>query len=578
MAVSLNSIAPPWLRDYDGKALWRDALAGIILAVLLVPQAMAYALLAGLPPETGLYAAIAPPLLYALIGQSAFVSTGPVALASLLVASAIGGSDLPPAEAAAIIAVETGALLMLLGFLRLGRLVNFVSDPALLGFTAAAAVLIAASQIPSLVGLESQRNGNLIDAVRDFLNAGPVDPATLALGGAALLLLLLGDRYAGPGLWRIGVHPPWRMALVKAIPLAVLAGAALVAAWAGLDVKTVAKPEGGLPAPGLAPADLDVWLALLAPSAVVAIIVFVTGTAVAKSLSSRRRRALNTSREAAAIGAANIAAGLTGGYAVGVSLSRSALVYESGARSPLATAFAALLIVPVILFGGSALSMLPEAALAALVISAVFGLVKLREINAVWRHSRVEGGVFAVTLLATLGFGVEWGLLTGALAGLAAYLWFSSVPRVTRVGLTDRDGIYRSVDREEVEVDTLPVLVVRFDRSLYFGNVGHCEDQLLGHLARHADAECLLLDMRSVNAVDASGIRMLTRLLDNLEEKRLKIGFAAVKAPVQQALETCAPARQAEHFLTVEEGVEKMRAACGGSESVRPASGPARHA
>ncbi|GFE64981.1 SulP family inorganic anion transporter [Litoreibacter roseus] len=566
MRSFLSSLTPSWLAGYEPGHLTADGLAGFILAILLIPQAMAYALLAGLPPEAGLYTAMIPPLLYALFGQSAFVSVGPVALASLLVADAVGGSDLPPMTAAAIMAIETGAILLALGLVRLGRLVNFISEPALLGFTAAAAVLIATSQVPALLGLDIPRAGDLVAGTQGFLGAGMPHLPTVLLSLCVLAALLIGDRYGAATLWRIGVHPPYRLALAKSIPLLVMIAATLAAVRLGDGIARVAPPSGALPEIGVPLHSLEAWLSLLGPSAVVALIVFVTGTAVAKSLSGRDNKALNTSREAIAVGAANVAAGMTGGYPTGVSLSRSALVYDTGARSPLATAFAGLLVLPVILFGGPVLALLPEAALAALVVSAVFGLIKLDEIRAVWRHSPTEGGVIAVTFLATVLTGVQTGLLIGALAGIAAFLWFSSLPRVTRIGSAQDGEIYRSVDRDDIDVDTLPVLVVRIDRSLYFGNVGHCEDQLSELLAKHPEAKGLLLDMRGVNAVDASGIRMLNRLLSSLKERDLVMGFAALHEPVHEALRKAGPGKTYPCYQTVEEGVEALTLECDGAQ------------
>ncbi|MGF1550597.1 MAG: SulP family inorganic anion transporter [Sphingomonadaceae bacterium] len=559
--MALTDSFPHWLKGYDASAFPADLLAGFILAILLVPQAMAYALLAGLPPSAGLYAAIAPPLIYMVFGTSAYVSMGPVALASLLVADALGGTDLPRGEAAAIIALETGAMLALLGLFRLGRLVNFVSEPAMLGFTAAAAVLIAASQLPPLLGLDVERNGDLIAAARGIIPAlERTNVAALAIGGTALALLVVANRYAAAGLWKLGVHPPWRQALVKSVPLLVIVGAAVAAAAGGYRVATVGEASAGLPGFSLPPFALGPWLALLPSSAVVAVIVFVIGAAVAKSLAGRERRALDTSREALAIGAANIGAGLTGGYAVGVSLSRSALVYESGARSPIASGTAALIVLAVVAFLSPALAYLPETALAALVISAVFGLVKTRQIAAIRKQSKAEFSVFLVTLAATLAFGVKWGLALGALLGLAVYLWVSSVPRVTRVGSLDENGdAFRSVERDGVEPDTLPVLVVRIDRSIYFGNAAYCEDRILSFLARHPDASCLVLDMRAVNSIDASGVAMLQRLIDTLGEKKLTVDFAATHQPVHEALQRNHVIRTREFFTTVPEGVESCR-------------------
>ena len=555
----IRSLRPAWLDGYDGAAFGRDALAGAILSVLLIPQAMAYATLAGLSPGAGLLTAMVAPLLYALLGQAAAVSLGPVALASLLVADAVGSGAAQPPTVAAIVALEAGAILAVLGLTGMGRLVNFVSEPVLLGFTAAAAVLIAFSQLPGLLGMEADRAGDLLSAGRALLAAGAPDPATMALGIAALLGFLFGERLMRHLALALRLTGTPRLALLKSTQLVVIALVTLAAVWLLPSVQRVPAPDTGLPRFVLPLAPPAIWLQLLVPSLVIAIVVFVTGTAVAKSISSRRRRALDTSREALAIGAANIATGITGGYAAGVSLSRSALVDDAGARSPLSSAIGGLIVLPVALFGGAVLAMLPKAALAALVMSAVVGLVKAREIGEVLRHSRLEGAVIAVTFLATLAFGVQWGLLAGAVAGLAHFLWASSLPRITREGEDPETGLFRSVERDDVRSDTGPVLVVRIDRPLYFGNVGHAEEGVSRIVANHPDARFLVLDMRAVTEVDATGLRMLTRLLDNIEERDLTVLFASLQMPVRAALEGQKHVERCAHFDTVGEAVRRAR-------------------
>ncbi|MHB9879469.1 SulP family inorganic anion transporter [Pacificimonas sp. ICDLI1SI03] len=562
-----ETFLPPvrWLREYSTSDLMADLVAGLILSVLLVPQAMAYATLAGLPPEIGLYTAILPPIVYACLGTSSCTSVGPVALPSLLVADAIAGAEMPAGIAASIIAVEVGLLLLPLGILRLGRLVNFISDPALLGFTAAAAVLIALSQIPPLLGIDAERGGDALTMVQNIHMAiGEASAMTFAVGAGGLLLLLFSEKFGGAALWKLGVRPPIRGALLKSTPLLMLVVSAALVSWFSLDVETVPQPPSGLPKAGFPPFDVAAWSAMLPSAAIIAIVIFVTGTAISKSLAGRQRKSLNTSQEAIALGAAGIASAVTGGYAPGVSFSRSALLHDSGGRSPLASAIGAAIVLLVALFFAAPLAYLPKAALAALVISAVFGLIKPKEMLAIWRHSRTEGGVIALTIMATLCLGVQWGLATGAAAGIIAFLWFSSLPRVTRLGETGGDTVhFRSVDREGVEVNSMPVLVIRIDRSLYFGNVGHCEDQLLALLSRHPDAECLLIDMRGVNEIDASGIAMLQRLVNDVEEKQLRVGFAELRAPLQEDFDDDRVLCPCPRYADVAEGVRKMRESCG---------------
>lgn len=239
-----------WLASLSGSVAFKDAIAGMVLSILLVPQAMAYAQLAGLPPQMGLFAALAPPLLYLFFGTSPFVSLGPVALVSLVIGEAVGDTTLAPAIGAEIIAIEAGIILLLLGGFGLGRLVNFISEPVLLGFTAASAVLIAASQLPTLLGIDSSRAGDLPSALSALLaGLGGVRPATAIVGTVSLVVLLLAGRYAAPMLWKMGVKPPFRLALAKSFPLAVIVGAGVAALVVEAPIPTVPSIEGGLPQP-----------------------------------------------------------------------------------------------------------------------------------------------------------------------------------------------------------------------------------------------------------------------------------------------------------------------------------------
>ncbi|MBH5323008.1 SulP family inorganic anion transporter [Aurantiacibacter sediminis] len=525
-----------WLKHYGGHKAVKDVIAGLILAILLVPQAMAYAQLAGLPPQTGLFAALVPPVLYMVFGTSNYVSMGPVALVSLIVADAVSGGD--PAQTALIIAVEAGILLVVIGALGLGRLVNFVSEPALLGFTAAAAILIAFSQLPTLLGLNVERAGDLPTAFSALVGEiANIQTRTAVIGGVTVLVLLLLNRFAAPALWKMGLHPPYRQAVAKSLPLLVIVAAALFATGAS-GVETVEPVDAALPSVTVPTIDMALWISLLPSSAAVAIIVFVTATAVAKSLAGTDRSHLDTSREAVGLGMGNIAAAFTGGYAVGASLSRSALVEESGAASRVASVVGSLVVLAVLLFLAPLLVYLPKTALAALVISAVFGLIKLADIKNVWSHDRLEGVIIAVCFIATLMLGVRLGLAVGAGVSIMHFLWFSSLPRVTRIGTDDGGKSFRSVSRKDVKMLDEPVLVVRIDRSLFFANAAFAEEQIMERVSRHDDINCLVLDMRSVNAIDASGAAMLRRLCTRLNLQGINLHFAALHAPVEQSLQS----------------------------------------
>lgn len=562
MQEFIRSLQPAWLDGYDARAVGQDVLVGAVLCVLLIPQAMAYAQLAGLPPAAGLFTAMIAPMVYALLGRSAAVSMGPVALASLLVADAIGRHNGPAATVAAILALQSGGFLILLSLLRMGRLVNFISEPALLGFTAAAAFLIGTSQLSGLTGIDAARSGTLHGGIMSLWEAGGLHLPTLGLGLTALGGFFMGEPLMRRAALLLRLTGTARLALMKSAQLVVIVLVSAAALWLP-DITMVEAPQSAIPALNLPLAAPTVWIGLLLPSLTVAIVVFVTGIAVAKSLSSRRRQAVNSNAEAFAIGAANLTVGVTGGYVAGVSLSRSALVHDVAARSPLSSAMAALIVLPVAAFGGALLAKMPVVALSALVISAIGALVKVKEIRSVVAHSRLEAMVIAATFLATLLLGVQWGLLAGATAGVFAFLWASSLPRITREGpdQAQNNGVFRSVARDAVDADTGPVLVLRIDRPLFFGNVGYAEEQVTRIVSEHPQARCLILDMRAVTDVDATGLRMLTRLLDNIEEKDLKVAFAAPQRPVQEALSDHEAVAQCAHYDTVEDANAELQAA-----------------
>lgn len=559
-----------WLRTYAAADLPGDLLAGLIVAVLLVPQAMAYAQLADLPPRVGLYAALVPPLAYALLGSSRFLAVGPVALVSLMVGESAprvaAAHGFAPAEAALALAAVAGLAMAVMGLLRLGFLVEFISQPVLTGFAAAAALLIVASQLQHLLGVDAPRGENfsatLAGVLRSLPRAGSI---TLAVGLGCLAVLALARGPLGRRLRAAGLPARRRHLVVRGVPLAVLAAAAL-AAWAlSLDrrgLATVGAVGGGLPRPALPPLDPALWADLTSSALAIALVAFVTATAVSRSLGGRRRQRVEPSQELVGLGAANLAAAVTGGYPVGGSISRSVVAFETGAKTPLAGLVAAAVVAASLLLLGPLLAWLPRAALAALIVVAVLGLIDLRAIRRTWGFSRSDAAAMAVTFVVTLGFGVEWGIAVGAATGLLLLLWRSSRPRIAVVGrLSEEDRYFRSVDRDEVDDEVSPVLVLRLDRSLIFANTRHFEDRVLGEVADHRDARALLLDLGSVNEIDLSGLETLHRLVDDLGAAGVPVAVAHVKEPVFELLESgglCERIGRERIFVSTHEAVETI--------------------
>jgi sulfate permease, SulP family len=547
------------LRGYRSSDLARDLLAALLVTVLLVPQAMAYALLADLPPQVGLYAAVLPAALYGFFGTSRYLAVGPVALVSLLTAEALAtvsggartdldGAAVDPVLAAVTLAALVGVVLLVLGLVRGGFLIRFISEPVLTGFAAAAALLIAFSQLPNLLGLDVERHSSFVDRLLELLpRLLEADLVTLALGAGAFLFLVAAARFGKRLLARLGVRGGARLLLANAAPLlAVVAGTFLVVTL-HLDVAVVGPIPGGAPG-GLPPLTLpamlpDLWLALLPSALAIGFVSFVTSVAIARRLAAANGEnganggRVEPNRELIALGAAGIGASLTGGYPVGGSISRSVLAADVGARSPLAAVATGAFVLVAALAAAPLLASLPKGVLAAVIMTAVVGLIDVAALRRTWRSSPEDGLALVLTFAAVLLFGVAEGIGIGALAGIVIYLWRTSRPRVVVEGRVEGKEEFRSVERSDVEEEASPVVVVRVDQDLYFANAEHFENEVLARLAAREGVCCMVLDLRGVNELDASALDALHRLADALEEAGIDLCLSEVKRQVGERLE-----------------------------------------
>ena len=496
-----------WLRGYRREMLGGDLGAGLVVALMLLPQGMAYAMLAGLPPVVGLYASIVPALAYALVGSSTTLSVGPMALTSLVTATAL--AELGPASGigapalAAQLALLCGAILVLCAVLRLGFLCALLSRPVLGGFTAGAALLIAAGQVDALLG------------------APPAWPS--AAIGIATLLGLYGARLCLPAY------------LARLAPALLLALATLLVAWGELDqagVRVLGELPQGLPALGL---DLlpSLWPQLLPSALLLAFVVFVSGHSSAMVLAQRRGERVDDGRELLGQGLANLASALTAGLPVSGGLSRSALNHAAGARSQLAGVITALLLALALLLPGSWLSLLPLPALAATILFAVLGMLDLDGLRQAWRYDRRDAGVWLATAACVLLLGVEEGVLAGVLLSLGGHLARSSRPHIAVLGRMADGETFRNVRRHAVE--TRPhLLLLRVDASLFFGNaaaVGASIEEQVTPAVRE-----LVLDMSAVNGVDFSALVALGELNRSLAVRGVRLHLSAIKGPVLDRL------------------------------------------
>ena len=520
-----SSYLPEWLRAYRRVDLSRDLAAGAVVAVVLAPQSMAYALLAGLPPIVGLYAATIPLLAYALIGSSRHLAVGPVAIVSLLVHVAcakLAAPGTPEYFAVALqLALLTGLLQLAFGLLRAGFLVNFLSRAAIGGFTSAAALLISLSQAGSLLGIPSGGGQSALELSATLLrNLGQIHWPTTTLGLAAIALLLLARRVVPrfPG------------------PLLVVVLAIVLTAAFNLDQAGV-RTVGDLPQ-GLAPFTLPSFaleqLAGLLPAALtIALIGYLESYAIARIIADQDRYRIRPNRELLGLGAANLAAACFSGYPVTGGFSRTAVNHQAGAHTPLAGAVTALLI-GVILFRFTHLFHdLPKTVLAAIVMVAVAGLVEIAEARYLFRVKKSDGYTFLLTFLVTLGFGVEVGIASGVAFSLLMFIWRSAHPHIAELGWLAEEGVYRNVRRDpRVRVDP-ELFIVRIDASAYFANMAFIEDWLRAALAERPQVKQILFDLSGVNDMDAVALAKLEELCENFENQGIGFACAGMKGPLR---------------------------------------------
>jgi SulP family sulfate permease len=537
---------PIWLRGYGRATLLADGTAALIVTVMLVPQSLAYALLAGLPAEVGLYASVVPLLLYALLGSSRVLAVGPVAVVSLMTAAAIG--ELPPSlgsgpglalQAAVVLAALSGVLLLLMGALRWGFIANFLSHPVISGFISASGLLIALSQAKTLLGVQAsgQTAWALVPALWQQLphTHGP----TLALGAGTLLSLVLARRYATPGLRALGLGPLVADLLSKAAPVLAIAATTALAWGLGLaagGMKLVGTVPAGLPPLALPVWEPALWQALLLPALLISVVGFVESVSVGQTLAARRRQRIEPDQELLALGAANVGAAFTGGMPVTGGFARSIVAFDAGARTPATGVFTALGIVLVTALATPALAYLPQATLAATIVVAVLSLVDLDLLRRTWAYSRADFTAAATTLVATLLLGVESGLVAGVGVSLALHLLRTSRPHIAEVGLVPGTEHFRNVQRHQV--CTSPrLLSLRVDESLYFANARPLEDRINNAVASHPELQHVVLQCSAVNDIDASALESLEAIEHRLGEAGIRLHFSELKGPVMDKLQ-----------------------------------------
>lgn len=530
---------PAWLRNYQRGDWSHDLVAGLVTAILLVPQGMAFALLAGLPAEVGLYASIVPPLVYAMLGTSRTLAVGPVSVAALMVAHALGQLATPETYLATAMALAllSGMILLLMSWLRLGVLVSLLSHPVLSGFTSAAAVVIIASQLPNLTGLQLGSFTNLNQPYQFSLQ-----PAILMLGLISAGALLLMGKPLELGLTRLGLEPKWAQLVGRGGPLAVVLLATGIAMLPTLQpmIPVVGAIPAGLPlvaAGFLGQVDWLAHLGELLPSALlIALVGYVESIAIAKSLAHRRRQSVAPNRELLALGAANIGAAFTGGMPVAGGFSRTMVNFNAGARTQMAGLITAVLVGLVALTLTGVLQFVPKAALAAIIVIAVARLIDFAALKEAWHYDRMDATVIVATFAGVLVLGIEHGLLAGIGASLLLYVWRSRQPHIAVVGRIPGSEQFRNVVRHSVETSP-DLLLVRIDENLNFANAEYLEQELSDLVATQPEIRHLVLIGSSVNHIDTSALSTLEKLIGSLRAAGVTVHLADIKGPVLDRLE-----------------------------------------
>lgn len=532
-----------WLPSYKKTDLPSDLTAGLVVAIMLIPQGMAYAMLAGLPPQAGLYTAVLPHLMYTIFGTGRTIGMGPVAIVSLMV-----GTTLAPlatigteqyANYALLLSLMAGLMLVAFGLIKAGFLTNFISHPVLSGFTTAAAFIIGASQIQYLLGMKLERThfipSIVVEAVQEFET---LEPVTLTIAVVSIIALQTRTAFVGM-LRRFGLLDDfWTDLLPKLLPLAIVLAATAVT-WAfRLDtygVRIVGSIPSGLPTLTMPHLDWSATSQLVTGAFLIGLVSFLESVSVARTLAAKRREKIIPDQELFGVGFANIAAAFTGGYPVAASFTRSVINFSSGARTQVAGIITALIIVFTLVVLAPVFYYLPQAVLAATIVTAVTGLIDFSSLGHMWRYMKLDAVSFLGTFAAVLVLGIEEGILVGVVLSIIFFLWRTSQPNLVELGRLGATEQFR--DKRSNEVTTYDnVLLLRIDMSLYFANAAYLEDYVLRYVADHPKVEHFVLVCSSINVMDASALETLESLHIRLKSAGVTMHLAAVKSSILKRL------------------------------------------
>jgi SulP family sulfate permease len=523
----LQKIIPAfeWLRNYKRNDIRGDLSAGAIVAVMLVPQGMAYAMLAGLPPVMGLYASTLPLIAYALFGTSRQLAVGPVAMMSLLVFAWVSPLAEPGSEEyirlVLMLSLMVGAIQFAMGLFRLGFFINFFSHAVISGFTSAAAMVICLSQLSHLLGIKLLVQHSIFPLLAEAAQrVGEINLITLTIGVISLVVQLFLRK-------KVPRFPA---------PLLVLAGSTLLVYALRLDrwgVSIVGQVPKGLPAFSLPAFSVESFRLLFPLALTILFVGFMESISVAKTIAVREKYKIDSNQELKGLGLSNIVASFFFAYPVTGGFSRTAVNYEAGARTGLASVISAALIILVLFFFTPLFHYLPKCALASIVMVAVIGLIDVKEAKHLFRVKKADGWTLALTFAVTLAAGSEQGILIGMVFSLLVFIWRSSHPHTAELGYVEKEDVFRNIKRFP-EVKTYPeALILRVDASLYFANMGFLDDRLRKSLIERPEVKWVIIDLSGVNDIDAVAIDALEEVIENYHEKGIQFLFAGMKGPVR---------------------------------------------
>ena len=531
-----------WGKTYNQLSLTNDLVAAVIVTIMLIPQSLAYAMLAGLPPQMGLYASILPITLYAIFGTSRALAVGPVAVVSLLTAASISRIAVPGSEeyifAAITLAFLSGVFLLAMGIFRLGFMANFLSHPVIAGFITASGIIIAASQLKNIFGIEAHGHNlvQILSSMSGYL--GEINWITTTIGILTAAFLFWVRKGLLPLLRGLGLPKRTAEIIAKTGPVAAIVATTLLV-WAfdlkSAGVKIVGAVPQGLPPLTVPGFSLELWTSLLSSAVLISVIGFVESISVAQTLAAKKRQRIDPDQELIGLGAANIGAAFTSGFPVTGGFSRSVVNYDAGADTPAAGAYTAVGLMFASLFLTPLIFFLPKATLAATIIVAVLSLVDFSILGKAWRYSKADFIAVAATMFITLVVGVEVGVITGVLVSILIHLYKSSRPHIATVGQVPNSEHFRNVLRHDV-ITHPNILTVRVDESLYFANARFLEDHLFERVARRTELRDVILMCSAINAIDMSALESLEAINERLCDMGVSFHLSEIKGPVMDQL------------------------------------------